>query len=102
MKGLILAAIRRSLLFLVTATLFSIQPAQAYKVTLREIGDNVVAHGSGAINLTGLTLAGGGFSSAGMNPSIAVLAVATGTQGSISGLFRTIKFWAGRFYLRQQ
>src|SRR4051794_25478857 len=56
MKTLILAAIRCSLMFLVTGSLFSARPAQAYMVTLEQMGANVVATGSGAINLTGLTL----------------------------------------------
>ena len=56
MKTLILAAIRCSLMFAaVTAPLFSVRPAQAYTVTLQQMGSNVVANGSGAINLTGLT-----------------------------------------------
>ena len=44
-------------------SLFSVRPAQAYTVTLRQMGANVVANGSGAINLTGLTffLPGTGF-----------------------------------------
>jgi hypothetical protein len=37
-------------------SLFSVQPAQAnYIVTLEQVGPDVVATGSGAINLTGLT-----------------------------------------------
>ena len=55
MKTLILAAIRCSLMFLVTASLFFVRPAQAYTVTLEQVGSNVVANGSGPINLTGLT-----------------------------------------------
>jgi VPDSG-CTERM motif len=55
MKTLILAAIRCSLVFLVTASPFFLQPAQAYTVTLQQVGSNVVATGSGAINLTGLS-----------------------------------------------
>src|SRR5262245_39863360 len=56
MKTLILAAIRCSLMFTaVTAWLFSVQPAQAYTVTLEQMGADVVANGSGAIDLTGLT-----------------------------------------------
>jgi hypothetical protein len=55
MKTIILAAIRCSLMFTaVTASLFSIRPAQAYTVTLEQMGSNVVAIGSGAIDLTGL------------------------------------------------
>ena len=56
MKILILAAIRCSLMFTaVTASLFSVRPAEAYTVTLQQMGSNVVANGSGPINLTGLT-----------------------------------------------
>ena len=36
-------------------SLFSVRPAQAYTVTLQQVGSNVVATGSGAVNLTGLT-----------------------------------------------
>jgi hypothetical protein len=54
MKTLILAAIRCSLLLLVTASVFWVRLAQAYTVTLEQVGSNVVATGSGAINLTGL------------------------------------------------
>src|SRR5262245_11581059 len=36
-------------------SLFCVQPAQAYSVTLQQVGSDVVASGSGAINLTGLT-----------------------------------------------
>jgi VPDSG-CTERM motif len=56
MKTLILAAIRCSLMFTAVTSLVCVQPAQAYTVTLQQIGSNVVANGSGAINLTGLTL----------------------------------------------
>src|SRR4051794_41340980 len=58
MKTLILAAIRCSLMFLVTASLLSVQSAQAYTVTLQQVGSNVVATGSGPINLTGLAFVG--------------------------------------------
>ena len=56
MKTLIPAAIRCSLTFTaVAASLFCVRPAQAYTVTLEQMGSNVVANGSGPINLTGLT-----------------------------------------------
>ena len=52
----VLPKLLRFTLFGIAATsLFSVQPAQAYKVTLREVGASVVATGSGPINLTGLT-----------------------------------------------
>ena len=64
MKTLILAAIRCSLMFTaVTASLFSVRPAQAnYIVTLQQVGPNVVATGSGAFDLTGLPVKARGFS----------------------------------------
>ena len=46
-------------LFAIAVTsLFSVRPAQAYTVTLDQVGANVVANGSGPINLTGLTSIG--------------------------------------------
>ena len=57
----VLPKLLRLTLFGIAATsLFSVQPAQAYKVTLREVGANVVANGTGAINLTGLAFFGPG------------------------------------------
>jgi len=55
MKTLILAAIRCSLMFIAVAAVSFVHSAQAYIVTLQEVGSNVVATGSGPINLTGLT-----------------------------------------------
>ena len=48
-------------LAIVLAWLLSVRPAQAgYTVTLRQVGPDVVATGSGAIDLTGLTFSGSG------------------------------------------
>ena len=59
MKTLMLAAIRCSLMFTaVTAPLFCVRTAEAYTVRLQQIGANVVANGSGPINLTGLAFVG--------------------------------------------
>ena len=59
MKTLIPAAIRCSLMFTAVAgSLVCVQPAQAYTVTLQQMGSNVVATGSGAINLMGLHFLG--------------------------------------------
>jgi hypothetical protein len=82
MKTLMIAAIRSSLMFTaVTASLFSVRPAQAYMVTINQVGSNVVVTGFGAFNLTGLTFAGGGFVATGsIGPNIAVLTVADGTS----------------------
>jgi hypothetical protein len=54
-------------LAIVLAWLVSVRPAQAgYIVTLQQVGPNVVATGSGAINLTGLTFS----QSTSLNPEI--------------------------------
>ena len=46
----------KAALAIVLAWLLSVGPAQAgYIVTLQQVGPDVVATGSGAINLTGLT-----------------------------------------------
>src|ERR1051325_5114128 len=67
MRTLILAAIRCSMFISVTAFLFCARPAQAYIVTLEQVGSDVVATGSGAINLTGLTFVSSGI---GLTPGI--------------------------------
>ena len=54
-------------LAIVLAWLLSVRPAQAgYTVTLQQVGPNVVATGSGAIDLTGLTFS----QSFSLNPGI--------------------------------
>ena len=60
-----------TLLCAATATLLILsQPAQAgYAVTLEQVGSNVVATGSGAIDLTGLIFQGSGGFASFMNPS---------------------------------
>ena len=68
MKTLILAAIRCSLMFTaVTASLFCIRPAQAYIITMDQVGSDVVVAGSGAINLIGLNFR---FHGIGLTPGI--------------------------------
>ena len=68
MKTLILAAIRCSLMFTaVTASIFCAQPAQGFTMTLQQVGSNVVANGSGAFNLTGLTGLAGNIDVAGLS-----------------------------------
>src|SRR6476660_3956194 len=49
----------------------SVRPAQAgYTVTLQEVGPDVVATGSGAINLTGLTFRYSGSANPGLRPHV--------------------------------
>ena len=80
MKALPKKLLPLTLFAIVATSLFSVRPAQAYMVTLKQVGSNVVVTGSGAINLTGLTFVSGGFVATGsMGPSIALLTVADGT-----------------------
>ena len=55
MKALPKKLLPLTLFGIAVTSLFSVQPAQAYSVTLQQVGSDVVANGSGAINLTGLT-----------------------------------------------
>jgi hypothetical protein len=64
-------------------SLFSVQPAQAYTVTLEQIGANVVATGSGAINLTGLGLFVPFAGQAEVNPSAGF--IITGPASLVTG-----------------
>src|SRR5215472_15697982 len=88
MKTLIAAAIRRSLMFTAVAALF-IQPAQAYTVTLQQIGSNVVANGSGAFNLTGLTFFDHFFSESGIQAQRFGY-ISTGSQGRVQDVYNWI------------
>jgi hypothetical protein len=58
-------------LAIVLAWLLFVRPAQAgYTVTLQQVGPNVVATGSGAIDLTGLTFSQSGFTSPAIKPKL--------------------------------
>src|SRR5689334_634037 len=77
MKTLIIAAIRCSpILTAATASLLCIRPAQAFTVTMQQVGSNVVANGSGAINLTGLTFSISGTTTIGtMVPNLGLMGI---------------------------
>jgi hypothetical protein len=83
MKTLILAAIRCSLMFLVTASPFFLRPAQGYTVTLKQVGFHVVATGSGAFDLTGLPDPGTASAQSLINPFIGN--IVTGSSNAPSG-----------------
>ena len=66
-------------LFAIAVTsLFCVQPAEAYTVTLHQAGSNVVATGSGAINLTGLTFSSTQGAAPFINPSFPGIRVGAG------------------------
>src|SRR5438309_4833176 len=67
-------------LAIVLAWLLSVRPAQAgYTVTLQQVGPDVVATGSGAINLTGLTF----FQSGSLDPQVSPYSVLLPLHGII-------------------
>ena len=78
----------RSLVCAVSASLLIIgSPVQAgYIVTLQQIGPNVFATGSGALDLTGLTYAVSGSGGSAMEPSSAF--IITGTSNGPDDLYR--------------
>ena len=59
MKALPKKLLRLTLFGIAFTSLFSVQPAQGFTITMQQVGSDVVANGTGAINLTGLTLFGG-------------------------------------------
>src|SRR5215472_18307629 len=56
MKALPKKLLPLTLFAIAVTSLFCARPPKLYTVRLKEVGANVVANGSGAINLTGLTL----------------------------------------------
>src|SRR5437660_9854779 len=74
-------------LAIVVAWLLSVRPAQAgYTVTLQQVGPDVVATGSGAIDLTGLTVSQSFSHTPGIKPYGRILVgpefIATGSTSS--------------------
>jgi VPDSG-CTERM motif len=67
-------------------SLVSVQPAQAFTITLEQMGANVVANGSGAFNLTGLSFVGPAQLFASIRPNFAFLALASGTVDTYVGV----------------
>ena len=86
METLTLAAIRCSLMFTAVAAGSFVHSAQAYTVTLKQLGANVVATGSGAINLTGLTFVISGADNPGIVPFSGV--ISTGPFASMIDGYR--------------
>ena len=83
-------------------SLFYVQPAQAYTVTLEQMGTNVVANGSGAINLTGLQFVLSGTNQSAINASQG--GIFTGPTGnssvdSYSGFTGPTSFGSGGVFL---
>ena len=82
MKALPKKLLPLTLFGIAVTSLFSVQPAQAYSVTLQQVGSNVVATGSGAINLTGLDFASLVAPRSGARLQRPIGAIVTGTTDS--------------------
>jgi hypothetical protein len=81
----------------------SARPAQAdYVVMLVQVGSNVVATGSGAIDLTGLSFVGTFASGAAMEPSLSILAVASGTVDDYVAISGPSNFGTGGATVAEQ
>ena len=85
MKALPKKFLRLTLFGIAVTSLFSVQPAQAYSVTLQQVGSDVVANGTGAFNLTGLTLFSGDFVVPQMNASFGAILTGQVLGGVVTG-----------------
>jgi VPDSG-CTERM motif len=70
MKALPKKLLRLTLFAIAVTSLICVRPAEAYTVTLHQAGSNVVANGSGAIDLTGLTFSSTQSAGPFINPSL--------------------------------
>jgi hypothetical protein len=85
MKTLTKKLLPLTLFGIAVTSLFCVRPAQAYTVTLQQMGANVVANGSGAFNLTGLTFFSGDFVVPQMNASFGAILTGQVLGGVVTG-----------------
>jgi hypothetical protein len=83
---------------IVLAWLLSVQAAEAgYTVTLQEVGPNVVATGSGAIDLTGLTFITSGNDNPGIDPELGLIGTGAASRvDTYQGFTGPTSFGSGR------
>ena len=82
MKALPKKLLPPTLFGIAVTSLFSVRAAEAYTVTLVQVGSNVVATGSGAINLTGLSFIENGSIGPGINPHVAFIVTGPTASGA--------------------
>ena len=103
MKALPKKLLPLTLFAIAVISLFSVRPARAYTVTLQQVGSNVVANGSGAINLTGLTFSLPGSLLVGIRSLTGVILTgptgSTADVGLYAGFTGPTNFGSGRFFL---
>jgi hypothetical protein len=97
MKSLPKKILALTLFAIAGTSLFTVQPAQAfgYTVTVNQVGANVVANGSGVIDLAGLTFSGGFFQNASETANIAQLLMSSGTVDGYTGFSGPTNFGSG-------
>jgi hypothetical protein len=90
-------AIATTVATVIMCGLFVRSTQAGYIVTLQQVGPNVVATGSGAIDLTGLSFLNSGVSvTPGLNPSFAFIVTGpTGSGSAYSGLTGSTSFGSG-------
>jgi len=101
MKALPKKLLPLTLFGIALTSLFCVQPAQAYTITLEQVGSSVVANGSGAINLTGLTFDGSGEAGgSGIQANLAVIFMSPGSAvvDAYTGFTGPMSFGIGGFF----
>ena len=73
-------------------SLFSVQPAQGFTVTLKQVGSNVVATGNGPINLTGLTFSNTSGAFPGIVANLGDVIMTSGSSHLYRGFHRADEF----------
>ena len=82
MKALPKRLLPLTLFGIAVTLLFSVRPAQCFTITLQQVGSNVVATGSGAIDLTGLSFIENGSIGPGINPHVAFIVTGPTASGA--------------------
>ena len=96
MKALPKKLLPLTLFAIAVTSLFSVQPAQAFTITIEQVGPNVVATGTGAISLTGLSFFNpGSVGTASVWPVTGRISMASGNADVYIGFTGPSSFGAG-------
>jgi hypothetical protein len=104
MKALPRKVLPLTLFGIAVTSAYCVQPAQGFTMTLQQVGSNVVANGSGAINLTGMTKASTLFGGpSGIEADIGFILTGLPSGGTFDGYFGftgPLSFGSGGFLAR--